>query len=296
MSAPSRIQFARDPFSGVEAIRASFTGHAYDLHRHEQWLIGVTDYGLQEFSCRGVRQRSTTGRVMLIEPEEAHDGDAPTTEGFGYRMLYVPQAWLRDGLDAARCTGVASPGGAQRGDIGFRSTLADDARLGAAIRTASLSIAGDAHAGRLAVDAALDAMLLLLRPHLEHDRAFRATEKPTRDASVAQRARDYLHDTMAEQTGADDLATAAGAADRFQMARVFRAAYGAAPHAYLLQIRLVHARRLLAAGHAPIDVAADCGFADQSHLGRWFRRAYGLTPAAYRACCTGVPDNDRLTS
>jgi AraC-like DNA-binding protein len=95
---------------------------------------------------------------------------------------------------------------------------------------------------------------------------------------------------MAAEIGADALARAAGAADRFQLARAFRAAYGAAPHAYLVQIRLLRARRLLAAGEQPATVAASCGFADQSHLGRWFRRAYGMTPGAYRACCTGVPD------
>ena len=110
------------------------------------------------------------------------------------------------------------------------------------------------------------------------------------DLSVARIARERLHDLLAEDIGADALARASGAADRFQLARAFRRAYGTAPHAYLVQIRLVQARRLLAAGEPPAGVAAACGFADQSHLGRWFRRAYGLTPAAYRAACTGVPD------
>jgi AraC-like DNA-binding protein len=61
-----------------------------------------------------------------------------------------------------------------------------------------------------------------------------------------------------------------------------------------VQIRLVRARRMLAAGEPPAAAAAACGFADQSHLGRWFRRAYGLTPGAYRDAAlgrrTGVPD------
>jgi AraC-like DNA-binding protein len=97
-------------------------------------------------------------------------------------------------------------------------------------------------------------------------------------------------DALDEDIGADALAAVAGAADRFQLARAFRAAYGAAPHAWLVQTRLLRAREMLARGAPPAAVAADCGFADQSHLGRWFRRAYGVTPAAYRARCTGVPD------
>ena len=82
-----------------------------------------------------------------------------------------------------------------------------------------------------------------------------------------------------------------GHADAGHLIRRFRAAHGVPPHAYLVQIRLLRARRLLAAGERPAAVAAACGFADQSHLGRWFRRAYGLAPGAYRALCrTGVPD------
>lgn len=107
---------------------------------------------------------------------------------------------------------------------------------------------------------------------------------------MAHRARERLHDEIAEDIGADALARAAGAADRYQLARSFGATYGTSPHAYLVQLRLLRARQLLAEGERPATVAAACGFADQSHLGRWFRRAYGLTPGAYRTGCTGVPD------
>ncbi|WP_210254907.1 AraC family transcriptional regulator [Methylocapsa sp. S129] len=272
---PDRIRFTRDGASGVEAIRARFAGHAYDLHRHDDWLVGVTDRGVQDFFCRGARQRSTPGRVILIEPGEMHDGQAGNAGGFAYSMLYLPPAWLRAGL-----------AGAPGGDPAFRATLSDDAALGGAVRAACSALAEPA--GRLARDAALDAVLRLLRRHLGRPER-RATAQ--NDAPVARRARERLHDEMDRDIGADALARAAGAADRFQLARAFRAAYGASPHAYLVQIRLLRARAMLAGGERPAAVAAACGFADQSHLGRWFRRSYGLTPAAYRACCTGVPDN-----
>ena len=274
MTLPDRIRFVRDGASGVEAIRARFAGHAYDLHRHDDWLVGVTDRGVQDFFCRGARQRSTPGRIILIEPGEMHDGQAGAAGGFAYSMLYLPPAWLRTSLADA-------PGG----DPAFKATLSDDTLLGEAIRRACAALQGPA--GRLARDAALDAALALLRPHLGRPGLPATTGG---DARVARRARERLHDEIAEDIGADALARAAGAADRFQLARAFRAAYGAAPHAYLVQVRLLRARAMLAGGEPPAAVAATCGFADQSHLGRWFRRAYGVTPAAYRACCTGVPD------
>ncbi|MBL6455700.1 AraC family transcriptional regulator [Belnapia sp. T6] len=272
--APDHIRLMHDGPSGVEAIEARFAAHAYDLHRHDDWLVGVTEQGVQDFHCRGAHRRSTPGRVILIEPGEAHDGQAGAAGGFAYRMLYLPQAWLRAALADA-------PGG----DPGFAATLCDDPALGGAIRAACLALAQPEE--RLGRDLALDAVLGWLRPHLGRPSRGGAAGRNTR---LARRARERLEDDPASDPGADGLARAAGAADRFQLARAFRAAYGTSPHAYLVQVRLLRARRLLAEGLRPALVAAECGFADQSHLGRRFRRAYGLTPAAYRALCTGVPD------
>jgi AraC-like DNA-binding protein len=269
-----RIRLVRDAANGVEAIRARFAGHAYDLHRHDDWLVGVTDQGVQDFYCRGARRRSTPGRVILIEPQEAHDGEAGAAGGFAYHMLYLPRAFLRSGLGVERDDGM-----------GFRATLAEDSRLAGSIRSAWAAL--DGASPQLARDAALDAVVGALRRHLGRP-APRATTAC--DTGAARRARERLHAALGDNIGADALAREAGAADRFQLARAFRAAYGSAAHAYLVQLRLLRARRLLADGMPPAAVAAECGFADQSHLGRWFRRAYGLTPAAYRACCTGVPD------
>jgi AraC-like DNA-binding protein len=270
-----RVRIVRDEVTGVEAVSARFAAHAYDLHRHDEWLVGVTDHGVQDFLCRGTRQRSTAGRVILIEPGEAHDGQAGAPGGFAYRMLYLPQAWLRHGLADAG-----------RGEPGFGACLNDDPPLGAAIAAASVALLRPGE--RLLRDAAMDRVLELLRPHL--GRAVRASAAGRRDDHVARRARDCLHDLMAEDPGADALARLTGAADRFQLARAFRAAFGTSPHAYLVQIRLVRARQLLAGKEPPAAAAVACGFADQSHLGRRFRRAYGVTPAAYRALCTDVPD------
>lgn len=68
----------------------------------------------------------------------------------------------------------------------------------------------------------------------------------------------------------------------FHLIRLFRAAKGASPHGYLVQLRLEHARRLLAAGCSIVDAALASGFSDQSHLTRQFRARFGVTPGLYR--------------
>lgn len=64
----------------------------------------------------------------------------------------------------------------------------------------------------------------------------------------------------------------------YHFVRVFHGTMGLPPHAYLNQIRLVRAKRLLLAGLPIADVAYETGFADQSHLTKRFERVYGVTP------------------
>jgi AraC-like DNA-binding protein len=268
------LHLSRDARSGIEAVRAAFRGHAYDMHRHDgEWLVGVTHAGVQDFFCRGQRRQSTRGRVILIEPGERHDGQAAHPEGFRYSMLYLPRDWVRAEM------------GGRDADLGFRRPLADDARLAAAIAAACAALL-ERDPCPLAFDAARDAVVEGLRPHLGRV----AGDALHDDPGVARRALEYLQAHYAETFGLDELARASGAADRFQLARAFRRFHGTTPHACLVEIRLDRARVLLRANAAPSEAAFASGFADQSHLGRWFRRAYGLTPAAYRRGRTNVPD------
>jgi AraC-like DNA-binding protein len=271
------LEARRDPETGIESLRAHFSGHAYDPHDHDDMLVGYTEQGVQRFRCRRSLHTSVPGRAILIEPGALHDGHAPEAGGFTYAMLYLPQAWVE------RATRRLNVPGLQRVDAAFAHTLVDDSGLVDAIRQAFLAIYGNE--GRLARDQTLDRLLRRLAGHLGD---MPMAGGVAMSATIA-RVRDFLHDHMDGNVGLDELASIAGI-DRFRLTRLFQQAFGTSPHAYLVRLRLRAARRLLAYGRTPAEVAAEVGFADQSHLGRWFRRAYRMTPAAYRRMCTNVPD------
>jgi AraC-like DNA-binding protein len=192
--------------------------------------------------------------------------------------LYLDPRWLDREL---RAQFEEAPDNAQ---LSFAATLAEDPRL--AIATANAFEAMHHDELRIVRQTALDHLLANLTSHLR----WRTLITPDpRLPLVAQRARDYLHSHLHQDIGLDDLARVTGV-DRFRLSRAFKAAFGIAPHAYLIQLRLTRARHLLARGEAPVSVAAALGFADQSHLGRWFQRAYRMTPADYRRRCSNVPD------
>ncbi|CAD6546771.1 AraC family transcriptional regulator [Paraburkholderia metrosideri] len=267
----------RDPETGIESLRAHFSGHAYDPHDHDDMLIGYTEQGVQRFQCHRSLHTSVPGRAILIEPGALHDGHAPDANGFTYAMLYLPPAWVER---AARRLNIAGLGGVE---AAFGHTLVDDRSLVDAIRQAFLAIYDDE--GRLARDQTLDRLLTQLGGQLRNPPLASELAAPPAIARV----RDLLHEQMDGNMGLDELADMAGI-DRFRLTRLFQRTFGTSPHAYLVRLRLRAARRLLAIGRTPAQVAAEVGFADQSHLGRWFRRAYRMTPAAYRRMCTNVPD------
>ncbi|KPG95401.1 AraC family transcriptional regulator [Pseudomonas sp. RIT-PI-q] len=279
MTTHNWLDLAQDADTGIETLRAHFEGHAYDPHWHDSYLVGVTEQGVQQFNCRRAKHQSTPGKVFLLEPGDIHDGDAPTAEGFTYRMLYLDPQWLQREL------GAVFDNAPDNGELSFANTLASDARLAQATSHAFEAL----HRGELKIvrQTALDTLFECLTRHL-HWRT-RYSDDP-RLPWVAQKAREYLHANAHDDIGLDQLAAVTGV-DRFRLTRAFKAAYGLAPHAYLVQLRLATARRMLARGEQPATVAMTLGFADQSHLGRWFVRAYGLTPALYRKRCSNLPDS-----
>ncbi|MBV8049087.1 MAG: AraC family transcriptional regulator [Paludibacterium sp.] len=271
------IDLQQDTDTGIETIQAHFEGHAYDPHWHDSYLVGVTRQGVQQFHCRRSRHQSTPGKVFLLEPGEIHDGEAPARGGFTYSTLYLDPAWL-DGAMRAQFDETPS-----HYLLTFGNTLTSDVVLSRAIAHAFAALHD--RDPLIVRQAALDALLARLTAHVYWRQ--RPAADP-RQPVVARQARDYLHAHLGDEVSLDDLTRVTGV-DRFRLTRAFKAAYGLAPHAYLIQLRLARARVLLAQGVPPARTAADLGFADQSHLGRWFRRAYRLTPARYFHC-TNLPD------
>ncbi len=97
------------------------------------------------------------------------------------------------------------------------------------------------------------------------------------------RAVDYIEDHLYEPLHVDALAAAA-CMSRFHFSRVFRAATGASPMAYVRRRRIAQAELLLRDGRCKvIQIASDLCFFDQSHFVRSFRQVTGCTPTGFAA-------------
>ncbi len=255
------------PAAGVELFRAWFAGEAYRKHRHDTYAIGVTDSGVQVFDYRGAVHASTPGQVVVLYPDEVHDGRAGTGEGFGYRIVYVEPRLLADAVRMLR--GRPSPLPFVPEPVSTNATLSR--AIDAAFRAPLESLAVD----DLVVELALGLMAG------ERGGARSAISRAV-DVRAVERARQLLDAEKTRVVHSRELESVTGLT-RYDLARQFRIVLGTSPYRYLLMRRLEFAREEIHRGRPLVEVALDAGFADQAHFTRAFRSAFGLTPARYRA-------------
>ena len=253
------------PAGGVELCRAWFAGAPYRKHRHDTYAIGVTDSGVQVFDYRGAARVATPGQVVVLHPDEAHDGRAGTREGFGYRIVYVEPRRVAEALQALRGRPAPLPF--------VRDPVSRSPALGRAV---------DAAFRAPLEPLAADALVVALARGLLAEEGSAAAPARRMDARAVERARQLLDAERTRVVRSRELEAVTGLT-RYDLARQFRTLLGTSPYRYLLMRRLELARERMRAGRPLAEVALDAGFADQPHFTRAFRSAFGLTPARYRA-------------
>jgi AraC-like DNA-binding protein len=258
-----------DGLGDVELLRADASTHRYARHAHEGYALGVVEAGAHAFAARGEVWTAIPGRVVVVNPDDAHDGGpAARSGGYSYRMIYVGETVLAASLAEAAGRRVATPL--------FPRAVVDDRVL--AGRLSRLHRVLEHPEARLERESRLVTALVALARR--HGSAAPRGEPRAESSHAVAVARDYLAANFAEDLSLAALASLAGV-DRFHLLRAFRRSLGLPPHLYQTQLRLRHAKRLMLDGEPPAMAAAAAGFADQSHLIRKFKAAYGVTPGQF---------------
>lgn len=265
---PSRY-WRLDGFGGLDLLRADASTHRYARHFHEGYALGVVEAGAHAFTARGALWTAIPGRVVIVNPDDAHDGGPATHDGgYSYRMIYVDGGVLAAAVGEAAGRRAASPF--------FPHAVVSDPAL--ADRLSRLHRALERPETRLERETLLITALVDLARR--HGRAAAGVGLRGRSARAVALALDYLTENFSRNVSLAELAELAGV-DRFHLLRAFRRCLGLPPHLYQTQLRLRHARRLMLGGDPPARAAAAAGFADQSHLIRKFKAAYGVTPGQF---------------
>lgn len=255
-------------FRELGLLAARFREHRYDRHTHDGYVIALITEGCERVRVGRQEVLAPAGSVLVVNPEEWHDGEAGAEQGWAYRTFYPSVALISE---------VAAELG-QRQQPLFPRALLDDPELS--------RLLADAHAESTSTDATraeTSLLTALRRLILRHGDSGRPAE--SLDRSGAQRRftryEEVIEDGLADELDLQALAVAAGVT-RFQVIRDFKKLTGSTPAIFIRDRRLRRANRLIQDGASLADAAFAAGFSDQSHLSRSFRAVHGITPGMFR--------------
>lgn len=249
-------------YGGVKPrFEACFSGLAYAPHRHDTYTLAITTRGVQSFKYRGEMQHSLPGQVIVLHPDELHDGQAGTAEPFAYKAINIAPTELQQVLHGAPLPFI-------------KSSVNKDVRLQLIAKRLLGNLESD-----LSLNQYEDEMfeLATLLQQLAGDT--QNTSTPNFKAVLT--AKELLDDCLFDEVCLDDLATETQFS-KWQLSRDFRVIFGTSPHRYQVLRRLQKAKQLMAGPLSLADVALACCFSDQAHFNRKFKAAFGLTPRQWK--------------
>ena len=278
---PEVVCWRDGALDGACLASARYGKHKFDRHLHDELVIVMTQAGAGQCHTRAGSEIAGPGSVLVFGPGEYHSGEVWEGREWIYRAIYLDM----EGLGALGAVFSAD----SRIDKPFLIPpgLYQDAHLAGLLVKAHASLHEEGAVSLMERQANWwAAMGMLVGRYGQSGRSSHSPGETRREARKMAQVRDYVAANYERDISVDELAQRVGLS-RYYLTRAFCKEFGLPPHAYATQLRLLAAKRMLAAGHNAATAAAAAGFYDQSHLNRLFKRAYGITPGAYAALKPG---------
>ncbi|MEK3732424.1 MULTISPECIES: AraC family transcriptional regulator [Paenibacillus] len=244
--------------AGITALTASMADFTYVKHCHEEYAMGVTLRGVQQYNLDGSFQSSYRDGVMLFHPEQVHDGRAQDRSGIDYVMIYIQPGLFLDLLG-------------KKDIVKFDAPIVYNRRLEHSILSLVRAIFSDQD------EAVCSEMLIRIAHHFSD---IDMQVMPRRNDRLITRAKDMIHASLNDVLKLDELSRELGMT-KYQFIRAFKASTGISPYRFFLNSKLEHAKRIIEQKKDIYSAVAACGFVDLSHLNRHFKRVYGITAMEY---------------
>ena len=258
------VSYHTTPSQSISLITADYKKFAFPRHYHLDFHIGLITHGQQKFQHNGTTYHAGNGQIIIMPPDELHDGHALLDSGYRSRVFAINPQWLSD--------------------------LADLKQPGQIIRFNQLIIKDPCIFSQL-----VNLHRLLMHPELSQiekdclplerlnqlfDRfgSFqRAPSIPLGTKSI-DILKEYLLANLAQPIRLEQLSELCNLSPT-QFQRHFKASMSITPYAWLTRLRLEYSMKLLKSGVCSTEVAHQVGYYDQAHFSKAFKQCYGVSPS-----------------
>jgi AraC-like DNA-binding protein len=262
------ISWCFPQLDNLRFMRALYVEHSFKPHAHDYFVLGIIEAGVQKFAHGRSEHVTIPGKLIIINPEELHTGEAAVTQGFAYRALYPTVKFMQS---------LSSEFSRKTGEIPhFSAATLQDVQVYERLRR--LHHFTETALSTLEIEEALTRFFVEFI-HRHASNCFILLDYRQAHQAVLA-SRDYLEAHYAENVSLADLSRQVHITP-YHLLRLFKRQVGIAPHKYLENLRIRHAERLLVSGMSIAEVAYSTGFSSQSHLSRTFKHFIGTSPAEF---------------
>lgn len=252
------------PFAELRFSRSSTA--SFKSHMHQTLGIGAVHKDEVLYDVSGEKAILVPGSLVVINPETPHTCNPANETARSYYMLHLDTDW---------CFQVQRSMWEVTQFVVAEKIRIDDAPLHEQYcKTVEHLMDENIHLQekeQMLFDLVCEIFSVACNPQVikkEHTKDIEALKK----ILSADLQKDFTLDSMAEELGVNP----------YTLIRGFKAITGITPHAYRMNCRIEHARKLLRQGADITETALECGFFDQSHFHRHFKAMTTVTPKAYR--------------
>jgi len=248
----------------ISLIEANYQSFAFSRHYHLDFHIGLITSGEQKFHYKGACHHVGKGQLVIMPPDELHDGQSMQKSGYQVRVFSLEPKWLSE------LAQLKQP----HNQINFNQLVISDQKLFGSLTQLHQRLVQD-DLSQLAKDCLPYEGFERLFSHYGSSAQTRAV--PLGNQSVAT-LKEYLLHHLDQPVRLEELSQLCQLSPT-QFQRHFKAKIGLTPYAWLSRLRMEQGMKLLKTGMKGTDVAHQVGFYDQAHFSKAFKAVYGVSPS-----------------
>ncbi|HAS6194683.1 TPA: helix-turn-helix domain-containing protein [Vibrio vulnificus] len=248
----------------LSLIDAKYQKFAFSRHYHLDFHIGLITHGEQQFHSQGCHHHVGHGQIVIMPPDELHDGHSKQQEGYQVNVFAIEPHLLSDLADLK-----------QNGQIiSFNQLIISDPVVFSQLHNLHTWLRSK-NISQLAQDCLpFEGFSTLFD---RYGSTGRQKAVPLGQQSQAT-LKEFLLANLDQPVRLETLAQLCQLSPT-QFQRQFKTRMGMTPYAWLSRLRLEQAMKLLQAGQSSTEVAHQIGYYDQAHFSKAFKQTYGITPS-----------------